>query len=98
MAKQDITTEMIERRNKVLVAVSNLTGVPVDDIMGAGQSDRVVIARYLTMWVLHDIYRFTMMNIGTLMHRHYSTVIYAVKTVNSDTYKDITNFKNKLRV
>ena len=82
MEQQKITTEMIEQRNRTLVLVSDITGISTEEIMSKSRKGEVVIARNLVIWVMCIIYGITTINTGILMHKHYSTIIWAVKEVN----------------
>ena len=73
---------MIEQRNRTLVLVSDITGISTEEIMSKNRKGEVVIARNLVIWVMCIIYGITTINTGILMHKHYSTVIWAVKEVN----------------
>ena len=99
-----ITQEMIEKRNEYMVLVSNLTGVPVDDIMGGHRCENISTARQLVMWALYELYGYTTIDIGKLIHRHHTTVTYAVKSVNTGHLPErmerakqsiITHYKSK---
>lgn len=76
-----ITDEMIEERNKWLMAVSNITKVAVDDIMGNRRDERVSTARQLVMWALCDLCAYSTTQVGVLMRRNHTTVTYGVNHV-----------------
>lgn len=67
---------MIEERNKYLFRISELTGIPVDDVMGSSRLTDIVTARSLLAWVLTDLCGYTTTQAGVLIRRHYSSVIY----------------------
>ena len=72
----NITLPMIRKRNKLLVRISELTGVPSDVILGrSGKTDNVT-ARSLLSWSLTDLCGYTTTQAGILIRRHYSSVIY----------------------
>ena len=73
---------MIAKRNQVAVLVANLTGVPVDDIMGRCRRQDISTARQLVMWTLVTICGYTHTQTGILMRRNHATVTYAVGWVN----------------
>ena len=73
---------MIAKRNQVAVLVANLTGVPVDDIMGRCRRQDISTARQLVMWTLVTICGYTHTQTGILMRRNHVTVTYAVGWVN----------------
>lgn len=79
---QKITSEMIEQRIRLLVLVSRLTEVPVDDIMGRCRRQHIADARKLVMWTLAVMCGYTRNNVGILMERSHATVTYAVRWVN----------------
>ena len=78
-----ITREMINKRNEYLVLINEITGVSTDEIMGKRRSDEISMARQLLIWTLYELYGYTTIDIGTLVHRHHTTVTYAVKAVNT---------------
>ena len=100
--KTNITTEMIALRNKVLVKVSELTGVPTDDIMSACRYEDVTMARRLTAWALCDLCLMSTTQTGVLLRRHYSSILFLKKQLTywhltaevQNWMKDITNFIN----
>lgn len=79
---QQITEEMIARRNEVAMLVASLTGVPVDDIMSRCRRRDIADARKLVMWTLAVMCGYTRHNVGILMERNQSAVTYAVRWVN----------------
>lgn len=79
---QQLTEEMIARRNEVAMLVASLTGVPVDDIMGRSRRQDIADARKLVMWTLAVMLGYTRNNVGILMERNQSAVTYAVRCVN----------------
>ena len=93
---------MIALRNKVLVKVSELTGVPSDDIMSANRHEDITMARRLTAWALCDLCLMSTTQAGTLLGRHYSTILTLKKQLAywhltaevREWMKDITNFLN----
>ena len=79
---QQLTEEMIARRNEVAMLVASLTGVPVDDIMGRCRRQDIADARKLVMWTLAVMCGYTRYNVGILMEHNHATVTYAVRWVN----------------
>lgn len=77
-----ITSAMLEMRNEYMMEISNLTGVPVDEIMGRKRCLNVSTARQLTMWALVTLCGYTDTEVGILMRRNHTTVSYAVTHVN----------------
>ena len=67
---------MIQERNKYLVRISELTGIPTDSIMGSRRFHDIVVARAILAWVLIDLRGYTTKQAGILLRRHYSSVIY----------------------
>lgn len=94
---QQITEEMIARRNEVAMLVASLTGVPVDDIMRRCRRQRIADARKLVMWTLAVMCGYTRNNVGILMERSHANVIYAVRWVN-DGYggKDVERLRQEI--
>ena len=94
---QEITSEMIEQRNRLLELVSRLTGVPVDDIMGRCRRQDIADARKLVMWTLAVMCGYTRHNVGILMERSHPAVTYAVRWVN-DGYggKDVERLRQEI--
>lgn len=99
-----ITQEMIERRNEYLVVLTDVTGIPMDDIMGKKRNDDISMVRQLLMWALYELHGYTTIDIGKLIHRHHTTVTYAVKSVNTGHLPErmerakqsiITHYKSK---
>ena len=92
-----ITLEMLENRNKYMVLVSNLTGVPVDDIMSNQQTDSISQARHLTMWALVTQCGYSHTQTGVLMRRHNTSVTYAVTHITRGyNGKVLEKYKNKI--
>ena len=77
---------MVADRNYYLGAISKLTGVPVDDIMGKSRLDRINTARQMLMWVLVTQCHYTTVEVGMLLHRHHSTIIHGTAQMNGRRY------------
>lgn len=93
-----LTQEMLEIRNEYLMLLNRLTGVPIDDIMSKKRHEDIAMARHLLMWTLYDLYGYTTMQIGAMTRRHYTTVTYAVKMVNTQYVpKKMEELKNKIK-
>ena len=99
-----ITREMINKRNEYLVLINEITGVSTDEIMGKRRNDEISMARQLLIWALYELYGYTTIDIGKLIHRHHTTVTYAVKSVNTGHLPErmerakqniITHYKSK---
>lgn len=93
----NITTKMIEDRNKYLFKVSELTGVAVDDVMSNSRKSDVSLARQYLAWVLHRWLGYSTTVVGRLIRRHHSDVIYSSAKIN-DGYPDslVKEIKEKL--
>lgn len=88
---------MIEKRNNVLFKVNELTGAPIDEIMGRKRCERISTARQLTMWALVTLYGYSTTDVGILMRRNHATVTYAVSHINGGYLgKTIEGFRQKL--
>lgn len=77
---------MIEQRNRLLVLVSRLTEVPVDDIMSRCRRQDIAEARHLLMWALVALCGYTHTSVGILTQRSQATVAYAVAHVVGGYY------------
>ena len=94
---QQLTEEMVARRNEVAMLVASLTGVPVDDIMGRCRRQDIADARKLVMWTLAVMLGYTRNNVGILMERSHATVTYAVRWVNEGYCgKDVERLRQKI--
>ena len=82
----EITTEMFAKRNEYMVLVSNLTGVPVDDIMGGHRCGEIATARQLVMWALVTLCGYSHTQTGILMRRNHATITYGVNHVGGGYY------------
>lgn len=97
MQKQELTTEIIEKRNKALVLVSELTGIGTEDIMGTSRKDPIVLARHLVMWVMCNQFGITTINTGLLMHRNSSSVVHGVSVINTDPRKNVKRYVEQIK-
>lgn len=75
--REIITTDMLITTTEYCVLISNMTGAPVDDILGTPRKKEVSEARHLLMWTLVTVLGYTPTATGILLHRHRSTVITA---------------------
>ena len=95
-----ITIEMLQQRNKALVMVSNLTGVPVDDIMSPARTDKVAMARHLVVWVLVTILDYSPTIVAVLLRLHRTSVIYGRQKIlrmgRKLPSKEVEEFKKQL--
>ena len=67
---------MLETRNEYLVLISQMTGVPADDIMSRKRTERVTTARHLLIWVLTSLCGYTTLETAVLLGRSHSTIVY----------------------
>jgi chromosomal replication initiation ATPase DnaA len=94
----DLTNDQFETCNEYLVLVSNLTGVPVDDIMSNQQTDSISQARHLTMWALVTLCGYSHTQTGALMRRHNTSVAYAVTHITRGYGgREIETMKNQIK-
>ena len=94
---QQLTEEMIARRNEVAMLVASLTGVSVDDIMGRSRRQNIADARKLVMWTLAVMLGYTRHNVGILMEHNHTTVTYAVRLVNEGYCgKDVERLRQEI--
>lgn len=82
LPRDEITTKMFAKRNRMLVLVCRLTGVPADDIMSRCRRQDIATARQLVMWALVTLCGYTHTQTGILMRRNHATVTNAVRWVN----------------
>lgn len=90
-----ITTDMTKARDEYLVLISNITGIPADDILGRSRLRKVVEARHLLMWALHSLCGYT-----STMGRDHATVTYANGIVSHERYfprEDLQRYKELIR-
>lgn len=80
---------MLEERNEYLVFISNLTGIPSDDIMGRSRHYPIARARQLLAWALRTLRGYTFMSIGVMMGIDYATVINHSKKINYHYQSDL---------
>lgn len=73
---------MLTKRNKCVMMVSNLTGIPVDDIMSTKRYEAISTARQLVMWALCDLCGYTHTQVGVMMRRDHTTITYAIAHIN----------------
>lgn len=97
MQKQELTTEIIEKRNKALVLVSELTGIGTEEIMGTCRKDPIVLARHLVMWTMCNQFGITTINTGLLMHRNSSSVVHGVSVINTDYRKSVKRYVEQIK-
>ena len=96
--RQIISNDMLVKRNEFLVLVSNLTGVPVDDIMTNNRCGRISMARQLVMWALYELCSYTTTQVGILMRRNHATITYAVSHVGGGYYgKEVESIREKIK-
>lgn len=91
-----IDTKTIEQRNQLLMWVCELTELAVDDVLSGSHKADMVLARNLVMWAMWSFYGCTTVNIGILMHKHYTSVVAAVKSINNDRRQEVKELKDKL--
>lgn len=78
-----ITTEMIEERNRWLVQVSELTGIPTDDILSKSHKGNIVQARALLIWVLVTLRGFSHTQTARVIGCDHTTITYHNKMMNN---------------
>lgn len=89
---------MLANRNELMFHVSNLTGVPVDDIMGNDRNTTTSTARQLVMWALVYLCGYTHTETGILMRRNHATIAYAVSHVGAGYYgKVVENIRKQIK-
>lgn len=95
-----ITTDMTKARDEYLVLISNITGIPADDILGRSRLRKVVEARHLLMWALHSLCGYTSTMVGVLTRRDHATVTYANGIVLHERFfprEDLQRYKELIR-
>lgn len=100
-----MTKQMYDDRDAYVVFISNLTGVPVDDILGRSRVECVCISRHLLAYALVQLCGYSSLAAGNLMHRNYATVLhgcYLIRDKNIIPFDGIqrmvdaiTSFHNK---
>ena len=80
--KKPIPIQLFQLRNEYCTLISRLTGVPVDDIMGAGRRGDIVTARFLLMWALIVLLKISPADTGILLRKNYSTCIYGKRVID----------------
>ena len=73
---RSMTHQMYQDRNDYVVFISNLTGIPVDDILGRSRIECVCIARHLLAYALVQLCGYSSLAAGNLMNRNYATVLH----------------------
>ena len=77
-----VTTEHFRVRNEYCTLISNLTGIPVDDIMGNSHKPDIALARFVLMWALQQLCGYSSILCGRLMSRHHATCLYGKRQIN----------------
>ena len=100
-----MTKQMYDDRDAYVVFISNLTGLPVDEILGRSRIECVCIARHLLAYALVHLCGYSSLAAGNLMRRNYATVLhscYLIRDKNIIPFDGIqrmvdaiTNFHNK---
>lgn len=68
-------------RNVCLAMVAEVMGIASDDIIGKTHKPMPTMARHLTMWMLHRLCGYSTTEVGRLLHRDHSSVVYACSRV-----------------
>jgi len=69
--------------NSVIEAVSSVTGVDFDKIVGFSRSRDLIVPRYVAMYILRDRGKLSYPRIGHVFGRDHTTVLYAVNKIAS---------------
>lgn len=83
--RDEITTLLATARTvtaRILVAVSEVYGIPIEEITGRSRGRHTVEARHVACWLLHRA-RTTYVEIGRVFGRDHSTAMHAVTRVNN---------------
>lgn len=65
---------------QILTAIAQANNVTVDDIIGRSRERRVADARKMAMFTLVTYSRMTLHNVGAVLNKDHSTVLYARET------------------
>lgn len=72
-----------ERTNRVLLAISEEYGVAVADIYGQSRQSGISEARQMCIMILYRRLRLSVSEIGRLLSRRHSTVIYSLRRIEA---------------
>lgn len=72
---------------KVVQAIAEQYGIPIEDIMGKAQSRDCALPRQVAMWICRNSLKMPFTKIGDLFDRDHSTVMTSVKGVQKEVEK-----------
>jgi len=76
----------------IISTVCDVYNLSIDDLATASHKRELVQCRHLIMYLLKRFTKLTLVEIGSIFNRHYSTVIYAIGTM-----EDILSYNQKFR-
>ncbi|TGK11746.1 chromosomal replication initiator protein DnaA [Leptospira fletcheri] len=82
-------------QDKVIEYVSSLYNLDPREIMGKSRKKELIIPRHLCMFILHKCYRMNKSQIGRIFGGEHTTVIHAVRKIES-LMKEDKNFSSKV--
>lgn len=81
--KSKVNNEQRRKAEQVTAKVLELLGdVTLEEVQSRRRTPRITTARYLIMWVLYAVCRYSSTEVATLIGRDHSTVLYGVQNVN----------------
>ena len=75
--------EGIAQVEKVVKATSKVTGVSVNEIMSNRRQKELVQARHIAMFLAHETTTLSYVQIGAVMNKDHTSVIYAVNKIKN---------------
>ncbi len=72
---------------KVVQAMAEQYGIPIEDIMGKAQSRDCALPRQIAMWICRNSLKMPFTKIGDLFERDHSTVMTSVKGIQKEVEK-----------
>jgi len=90
-----IVQEPLFEANAIIQTVIRVLGVYKSQLTGIGRKQRITEARYIALKIIRDnCPKYTLAQIGKLVNKDHSTVIYGLKQFN-DWYDTDTFFRTK---
>ena len=68
---------------EIVKKTSEVTGVPVNDIMSHRINSNLVYARYIAMFLAYELTTLSYVSIGRAMNRDHTSVMHAIKKLNN---------------
>lgn len=74
----------------IINEVGRIFNVTPADIKSEKRNSNIVLARQVTMYVIHETMSLSLQDIGTAFGRHHTTVMYALKEIEGKMSKNVT--------